>query len=159
MLACIVAARNAVTRCIGVGLAPERPASEFGLPPTVPRGSAPWLAFGSERPPTQPRWKHSVTESEEAGGRALPRGGALKRIVFTIRRTAHIVVASVAVELALDFGAGALAVVLAPRVGDWVYVVAGVVVVGSMPVLGLNIARVARREWRAHHPHRHASRT
>jgi hypothetical protein len=83
----------------------------------------------------------------------------LKRIVFTIRRTAHIVVASVAVELALDFGAGALAVVLAPRVGDWVYAVAGVIVVGSMPVLGLNIARVARREWRAHHPLRHESRT
>ena len=38
----------------------------------------------------------------------------MKRIVFTIRRTAHVVVASVAVELALDFGAGALAVILAP---------------------------------------------
>ena len=83
----------------------------------------------------------------------------MKRIVFTIRRTAHVVVASVAVELALDFGAGALAVVLAPRVGDWVYAVAGVIVVGSMPVLGLNIARVARREWRAHRPLRHESRT
>ena len=35
----------------------------------------------------------------------------MKRIVFTIRRTAHIVVASVAVELALDFGAGALAII------------------------------------------------
>ena len=55
----------------------------------------------------------------------------MKRIVFTIRRTAHIVVASVAVELALDFGAGALAIILAPRVGDWVYVAASVVVVGS----------------------------
>jgi hypothetical protein len=77
----------------------------------------------------------------------------LKRIVFTIRRTAHIVVASVAVELALDFGAGALAVILAPRVGDWVYVAASVVVVGSLPVLGLNIARVARREWRRHRIH------
>jgi hypothetical protein len=77
----------------------------------------------------------------------------LKRIVFPIRRTAHIVVASVAVELALDFGAGALAVILAPRVGDWVYVAASVVVVGSLPVLGLNIARVARREWRRHRIH------
>jgi len=74
----------------------------------------------------------------------------LKRIVFTIRRTAHVVVASVAVELALDFGAGALAVILASFLGPWVYVAAGVVVVGSLPVLGLNIARVARREWKAH---------
>jgi hypothetical protein len=48
-----------------------------------------------------------------------PKGGALKRIVFTIRRTAHIVVASVAIELALDVGAGALAVILAPYLGSW----------------------------------------
>jgi hypothetical protein len=74
----------------------------------------------------------------------------LHRIIFTVRRTAHVVVASIVVELALDFGAGALAVVLAPQVGNWVYVVAGVVVVGSLPVLGLNIARVARREWKRH---------
>jgi len=74
----------------------------------------------------------------------------LKRIVFTIRRTAHIVVASIAVELALDFGAGAVAVILAPYVGEWVYVAAGVIVFGSLPVLGLNIARVARREWKPH---------
>jgi hypothetical protein len=77
----------------------------------------------------------------------------LKRIAFTIRRTAHIVVASVVVELALDFGAGGLAVILAPHVGNWVYVAASIVVVGSLPVLGLNIARVARREWRRHHLH------
>ena len=75
----------------------------------------------------------------------------LNRIVHTIRRTAHVVVASVAVELALDFGAGAVAVLVAPYVGDWVYVVAGVIVFGSLPVLGLNIARVARREWLKHH--------
>jgi hypothetical protein len=75
----------------------------------------------------------------------------LQRVMFTIRRTAHVVVASVLVELALDFGAGALAVVLAPFVGSWVYVAAGVVVVGSLPVLSLNIARVARREWLRHH--------
>jgi hypothetical protein len=75
----------------------------------------------------------------------------LNRIIVTIRRTAHVVVASVLVELALDFGAGAVAVVLAPHVGNWVYAVAGVVVFGSLPVLGLNIARVARREWRRHH--------
>ena len=74
----------------------------------------------------------------------------MKRIIYTARRTAHIVVASIAVELALDFGAGALAVVVAPYVGDWVYAVAGVIVVGSLPVLGLNIARVARREWKRH---------
>lgn len=75
----------------------------------------------------------------------------MKRIVFTIRRTAHIVVASVVVELALDFGAGALAVILAPLLGEWVYLAAGVVVIGSLPILGLNIARVARREWKRHH--------
>jgi hypothetical protein len=79
-----------------------------------------------------------------------PRGGALKRIVFTIRRTAHVVAASIAVELALDFGAGAVAVIAAPHVGNWVYAVASVIVVGSLPVLALNIARVARREWRRH---------
>ena len=75
----------------------------------------------------------------------------MSRFIFTIRRTAHVVAASVAIELALDFGAGALAVVLAPLVGTWVYAVAGVIVVGSLPVLGLNILRVARREWRKHH--------
>ena len=75
----------------------------------------------------------------------------MKRIVFTIRHTAHIVAASIAVELALDFGAGAVAVIVAPFVGNWVYIVASVIVVGSLPVLGLNIARVARREWRRHH--------
>jgi hypothetical protein len=74
----------------------------------------------------------------------------LKLVISTIRRTAHVVVASALVELALDFGAGALAVVLAPHVGSWVYAVAGVIVFGSLPVLGLNIARVARREWRRH---------
>jgi hypothetical protein len=74
----------------------------------------------------------------------------LKRIISTIRHTAHVVAASIVVELALDFGAGALAVVLAPTLGNWVYVAASVVVVGSLPVLGLNIARVARREWKRH---------
>jgi hypothetical protein len=74
----------------------------------------------------------------------------LHRIVFTIRRTAHVVAASIAVELALDFGAGAVAVIVAPFVGDWVYAVAGVIVIGSLPILGLNIARIARREWRRH---------
>lgn len=75
----------------------------------------------------------------------------MNRLIFTMRRTAHVVAASVVIELALDFGAGALAVVLAPYVGRWVYAVAGVIVVGSLPVLSLNIARVARREWRKHH--------
>ncbi|HEX5449909.1 MAG TPA: hypothetical protein VFW85_07620 [Gaiellaceae bacterium] len=71
----------------------------------------------------------------------------MNRVIVTIRRTAHVVVASIVLELILDFGAGALAVVLAPIVGNWVYAVAGVIVVGSLPVLGLNIARVAHREW------------
>ena len=74
----------------------------------------------------------------------------MNRIILTVRRTAHVVVASVAVELALDFGAGALAVLLAPYLGEWVYFVAGVIVIGSLPALGLNIARVARREWKRH---------
>jgi hypothetical protein len=75
----------------------------------------------------------------------------LNRIIFTVRRTAHVVVASIAIELGLDFGAGALAVILAPYVGDWIYAVAAAIVVGSLPLLGLNIARVARREWNRHH--------
>ena len=75
----------------------------------------------------------------------------MNRIVFTLRRTAHVVMASVIVELALDFGAGAAAVVLAPYVGNWVDAAAGVVVIGSLPVLGVNIARVAQREWKRHH--------
>jgi hypothetical protein len=74
----------------------------------------------------------------------------LQRIVFTIKRTAHVVVASVAVELALDFGAGAAAALSAPFVGRWVYAVAGAIVIGSLPFLTLNVARVARREWRRH---------
>lgn len=85
-------------------------------------------------------------ESEEAED-APTEGGALNRVIVTIRRTAHVVVASIVLELALDFGAGAIAVVVAPYVGNWVYAVAGVIVVGSLPVLGLNIARVAHREW------------
>jgi hypothetical protein len=80
-----------------------------------------------------------------------PEGGALKRIIFTVRRTAHVVAASIAVELALDFGAGGVAVIAAPFVGGWIYVAASVIVIGSLPVLGLNLARVARREWRRHH--------
>lgn len=75
----------------------------------------------------------------------------MNRVVSTIRSTAHVVAASIVVELVLDFGAGAAAVVLAPTVGNWVYAAAGVVVVGSLPVLSLNIARVARREWKRHH--------
>ena len=75
----------------------------------------------------------------------------MQRIVFTIRRTAHVVAASIAVELALDFGAGALAVILAPILGEWVYVAAGVIVVASLPDLGLNVACVARREWKRNH--------
>ena len=75
----------------------------------------------------------------------------MKRIAFTIRRTAHVVVASVAVELALDFGAGAAAALAAPYLGTWVYAVAVAIVIGSLPLLTLNIARVARREWRKHH--------
>jgi hypothetical protein len=34
-----------------------------------------------------------------------------------------------------------------------VYAAAGVIAIGSLPVLGVNIARVARREWKRHHPH------
>ena len=59
----------------------------------------------------------------------------MQRIVFTIRRTAHVVAASIAVELALDFGAGALAVILAPILGEWVYVAAGVTKLSAGAVL------------------------
>ena len=83
----------------------------------------------------------------------------MKRIIHTAQRTAHIVVASIAVELALDFGAGALAIGVAPYLGNWVYAVASMVVIGSLPVLGLNIARVARREWRQHSSAAGAART
>jgi hypothetical protein len=31
------------------------------------------------------------------------------------------------------------------------YAAAGVIVIGLLPVLGLKIARVARREWKRHH--------
>lgn len=75
----------------------------------------------------------------------------MKRIVFTVRGTVHVVAASIAVELALDFGAGVVAVIAAPYVGTWIYVAASAIVIGSLPVLGLNVARVARREWRRHH--------
>ena len=101
--------------------------------------------------PTQPRWRALRKEPEEAEDAPVDWRRVVHRLIVTARRTAHVVVASVLVELALDFGAGAAAVVIAPYVGRWVYAVAGVVVVGSLPVLGLNIARVARREWRRHH--------
>jgi hypothetical protein len=74
----------------------------------------------------------------------------LSRIVFTIRRTAHVVAASIAIELALDLGTVALAAALAPYIGEWVLAAAGLVVIGSLPVLSLNIARVGRREWNQH---------
>ena len=69
----------------------------------------------------------------------------MQRIIFSVVRIARALKV-----LALDFGAGALAVILAPYLGDWVYAVAGVIVIGSLPVLVLNIARVARREWKRH---------
>ena len=74
----------------------------------------------------------------------------MSRIRFTIRRTAHVVAASVAIELALDFGAVTGAVILADFVGEWIVALAGAIVIGSLPVLALNIARVARREWNRH---------
>jgi hypothetical protein len=46
--------------------------------------------------------------------------------------------------------AGALAVIVAPYVGDWIYALAGTVVIGSLAPLSLNIACVARREWKRH---------
>ena len=75
----------------------------------------------------------------------------MRRVISTVRTTAHVVVASVVIELAVDFGAGAAAVIVAPHVGDWAYVAASVIVVASLPLLSLNIARVARREWKRHH--------
>ena len=43
----------------------------------------------SERPPTQPRWIALREETEEAGGRAQPRGGALRN-VFAVRGTVQV---------------------------------------------------------------------
>jgi hypothetical protein len=92
----------------------------------------------------------SVKEAEEAGGRAPPERRRVEAHHLHSpshgphRGREH------CCRTGLDFGAGALAVVIAPYVGDWVYAVAGVIVVGSLPVLGLNIARVARREWKRH---------
>ena len=63
----------------------------------------------------------------------------MERIVCTIHRIAHIVVASIAVELALEFGAGALAVIPAPTAGP----ASGVrVEAGPVPVRRLSGAEV-----------------
>jgi hypothetical protein len=72
----------------------------------------------------------------------------LKRIVFTLRRTAHVVAASIMLELALGLRRGRARSDPGPYVGEWVYAAAGVIVIGSLPVLSLNVARVARCEWR-----------
>jgi hypothetical protein len=37
-------------------------------------------------------------------------------------------------------------------VDGWVYAAAAVIVIGSLPVLSLNIARVGRREWKRDAP-------
>jgi len=51
MLDCIIVARNAGTRRVGVGLTPERSPSEFEIPPTVPRVPVPRPAFATSPAP------------------------------------------------------------------------------------------------------------
>jgi hypothetical protein len=61
------------------------------------------------------------------------------------RRVLHALAASVLVELLVDVGAVALAEILAPTVGEWVFAAAAVIVIGTAPVLVLNLARIIRR--------------
>lgn len=61
------------------------------------------------------------------------------------RRVLHTLAASVILELLVDAGAVALAEILAPTLGDWVFAAAAVIVVGTAPVLVLNLARIIRR--------------
>lgn len=76
----------------------------------------------------------------------------MSRTLKVVRRVAQVSAASIIVELAVDAGAVAAAEVAAPFVGGWVLIVAAVIVAGTIPVLALNVGRVAVKEWRLHHP-------
>ncbi len=62
----------------------------------------------------------------------------------------HTVAVSVLAELLVDAGALATAELAAPYTGEWVFIPAGVVVVATLPLLVLNLARVLRAETRTH---------
>ena len=64
------------------------------------------------------------------------------------RRVLHTLAASILTEVAVDAGVLAGADLLAPRTGEWVFIPAGVVVVATLPLLVLNLARVVRAELR-----------
>jgi hypothetical protein len=62
------------------------------------------------------------------------------------RRVLHTLAASILVELLVDAGAFAAAELAAPFVGDWVFVVVAIVLVGTLPLLAVNLARVIRAD-------------
>ena len=73
------------------------------------------------------------------------------------RRVLHTLAVSVLAELLVDAGALAAAELIAPYTGEWVFIPAAVVVVATLPLLVLNLARVlapkpARIRDTARHP-------
>jgi hypothetical protein len=69
-----------------------------------------------------------------------------RRRQLSIRRLLHVLAASLVIEVAIDAAAGAAAEVAAPRVGDWVFIPAAVIIVGTLPLLIANVVRVVRQE-------------
>jgi hypothetical protein len=61
-------------------------------------------------------------------------------------RLARLLAASLIVELAVDAAAGVAADLTAPVLGDMAYVIAGIVIVATLPLLIANAARVIRME-------------
>ncbi|HLK43294.1 MAG TPA: hypothetical protein VKV34_08120 [Thermoleophilia bacterium] len=66
----------------------------------------------------------------------------------TAPRLFRLLAASIAVELGVDLAVGVAADLAAPIVGDAAYVVAGVAIVGTLPLLVANVLRVVRNERR-----------
>lgn len=64
------------------------------------------------------------------------------------RRVLHTLAVSVLAELLVNAGALAAAELIAPHAGEWVFIPAGIVVVATLPLLVLNLARVLRAETR-----------
>jgi hypothetical protein len=69
-----------------------------------------------------------------------------RRRQLPIRRLVHVLAASLVIELVIDVAAGAAAEVAAPRVGDWVFIPAALIIVGTLPLLVANVVRVVRQE-------------
>jgi len=63
-----------------------------------------------------------------------------------MRRLIHVLAASVLAELAIDLAVGAGAEWAAPRVGEWVFIPAAIVIFGTLPLLVANVIRVIRAE-------------